>query len=144
MAFFPIPFHLPPLEGPAAPFWAAARDHKLVVQRCGGCRAWRHPPGPVCWRCRSPNAAFEPVSGRGEILSYTIVHQELLPELAGVGPYNVIVVALADAPDVHIVSNLVGAAREQLAVGAPVEVVFEDVDADITLPRFRLAAPAKT
>ncbi len=137
MAFFPIPFHLPSLEGPAAPYWAATREGRLVVQRCADCQAWRHPPGPVCWRCRSANAAFEPVSGKGEILSYTIVHQELVPELAGVGPYNVIVVSLAEAPDVHIVSNLVGTPNAEIAVGLPVEVVFEVVDAEVALPRFR-------
>jgi uncharacterized OB-fold protein len=139
MAFFPIPFHLPPLEGPFAAFWTAARARRLVVQRCADCGAWRHPPGAVCWRCRSANAAFEPVSGRGTILSYTVVHQELVPELAGAGPYNVIVVELQDIPDVHIISNLVGTANEAIAVGLPVEVIFEDVDDTVTLPRFRLA-----
>jgi uncharacterized OB-fold protein len=137
MGFFSQPFLLPRIGGYAAGYWQAAREHRLAIQRCADCGAWRHPPGPVCWRCRSFRHEYAPVSGRGEILSYTVVHQQLLPELAGVPPYNVIVVALEDARGVHIVSNLVDAPAEDLTVGLPVEVVFEDVSDEITVPRFR-------
>ena len=38
-----------------------------------------------------------------------------------------------------IFTNIDGAAWDDLAVGAPVEVVFEDVTDEVTLPKFRLA-----
>jgi len=53
-------------------------------------------------------------------------------------PYTVVVVALEETPGVRIVSNLVDAAPEELRVGLPVEVFFEDVSAEVTVPRFRV------
>jgi len=93
----------------------------------------------MCWACGSRKATFEAVSGRGNVLTYTIVHQELLPELAGAAPYNVVVVALSEMVNVHIVGNVIDVAAGDLTVGMTVEAVFEDVTPDITLPRFRRA-----
>ena len=137
MAFFPQQFFLPTIGGHAAGYWEAARAHRLALQRCADCGAWRHPPAPVCWRCRSFNYEYAPVSGRGTVFSYTFVHQELMPELAGATPYNVVLVELEEVPDLRLVSNLIDTPDAEIRVGLPVEVVFEDITEEVTLPRFR-------
>lgn len=136
--YFPAGMPLPAITDDTRPFWDACRRHALVVQRCAACGAFRHPPSPVCWRCRSFEHVWAPVAGTGTLFSYAVVHRAFLPELAAHVPYTVAVVALDDAPGVRLVSNVVGVEPGALRVGLPVEVVFEDVTPDVSLPRFRL------
>jgi uncharacterized OB-fold protein len=136
--YFPPTMPAPTVTGDTRPFWEACRRHELVVQRCAGCRALRHPPSPVCWRCRSFDHDWVAVSGRGTVFTHAVVHRAFLPELAAHVPYTVVVVALDDAPGVRVVSNLVDAAEGELAVGLPVEVWFDDVTAEVSVPRFRV------
>jgi hypothetical protein len=91
----------------------------------------------VCAACHSTDATWERVSGRGRVFSYTIVHHPVHPALAERVPYNVVLVELPDAGRVRIISNLVDVAPDDVRVGLEVEVTFEDIDADVTLPRFR-------
>ena len=60
---------------------------------------------------------------------------ELGQELADRVPYNVVVVELEEGPFFH--SNVVGCPNQAVHIGMPVEVVFDDVSEDVTLPRFR-------
>jgi uncharacterized OB-fold protein len=92
----------------------------------------------VCWQCRSFDHEWIASSGRATLFSYAVVHRAFLRSLADHVPYTVAVVALDDAPGVRLVSNVIEAAPETLAIGLPLEVVFEDVNADATVPRFRV------
>ena len=132
------PFPAPAVTDDTRPFWDACRRRELAVQRCAECGTFRHPPTPVCWHCRSFRHEWTRLSGRGTVFSYAVVHRAFLPELAEAVPYTVVVVSLDDAPGVRLVSNLVGAAPGELRVGLPVEVLFEDVSPEVTLPRFRV------
>lgn len=129
---------LPAITDDTRPFWDACRRRELVVQRCTACEAPRHPPSPVCWRCRSFAHAWIPVSGQGTLFSYAVVHRAFLPGLEGHVPYTLAVVALDDVPGIRLVSNLVDAEPAELRVGLPVEVLFEDVSPEVTVPRFRV------
>ena len=131
-------FPLPAVTDDTRPFWDGCRRRQLLVQRCSACATFRHPPTPVCWRCRSFAHEWVAASGRGTLFSYAVVHRAFLPSLAERVPYTVAVVALDDAPGVRLVSNVIGAAPETLAIGLPLEVVFEDVTAEVTVPRFRV------
>ena len=119
-----------------APFWAACREHRLLIQRCDGCGAWRFPPRPRCPICRADQASWQQASGRGAVFSFTVCHPPVLPAFADRTPYNVIVVRLEEGP--LLVSNLVDA---EATVGMPVEVCFVDVDNELTLPQFRPVPP---
>jgi uncharacterized OB-fold protein len=126
---------LPAITDDTRPFWDACRRHALVVQRCTGCGAFRHPPSPVCWRCRGFAHEWVPVSGRGTVFSYATVHRAFLPGLEAGVPYVVAVIALDDAPGVRLVSNLIDG---EPAIDLPVEVVFDDVSDTVSVPRFRV------
>ena len=130
-----IPRPLPEGDAALAPFFAAAREHRLVVQRCGGCGALRFPPRELCSGCLSTEASWTQVSGRGEIFSYNVMHQIYHPAFASEAPYAVVVVKLAEGP--KIISNLVDCPLEAIRIGMPVEVVFEEASPEITLPKFR-------
>ena len=51
--------------------------------------------------------------------------------------YYSTVIALEDAGGVRIISNLVEIEPGEVEVGLPVEVVWEDMSADLAVPRFR-------
>jgi uncharacterized OB-fold protein len=135
--FFPDAMPQPLADAITLPFWQAAAEHRLVVQRCTSCGRTRLPPAPLCPACRSADADWKQVSGRGEIYTYTTVHR---PIAAGQPlPTIIAVIALEDAGGVRIMSNLVGAKPEEIAIGLPVELVWEDMSADLAIPRFRPA-----
>jgi uncharacterized OB-fold protein len=135
MSTFPAAMPLPAITDDTRPFWDGCRRHELLVQRCTGCKTFRHPPAPVCWKCRAFAHEWVAVSGRGTVFTHAVVHRAFLPELAAHVPYTIVVVALDDAPGVRLVLNLIeGEAR----IGTAVEVVFEDVSADVAVPRFRV------
>ena len=132
-----FPDGMPPalVDATTLPFWRAAAEHRLVVQRCMGCGHVRLPPAPVCPECRCADADWKQLSGRGEVYTYTVVHR---PIAAGQQlPYVIAVIALEGAGGVRMISNVVGASPEELAIGLPVELVWEDMSTELAMPRFR-------
>ena len=126
---------LPDTDGELAPFLAAAREHRLVVQRCGGCDALRFPAREICNRCLSTAATWVDVSGRGEIFSFNVMHQVYHPAFATEVPYAVVVVKLEEGP--KITSNLIDFPIDRIRIGLPVEVMFRELSDAVTLPMFR-------
>ncbi|HVN39693.1 MAG TPA: Zn-ribbon domain-containing OB-fold protein [Myxococcota bacterium] len=132
-----FPDGMPPALADAItlPFWQAAAEHRLVVQRCARCGHTRLPPAPVCSECRADAADWKELSGHGEIYTYTIVHR---PVAAGQPlPTVIAVIALEDAGGLRMISNVVDASPEEIRIGMPVEVVWEDMSAELAIPRFR-------
>lgn len=129
---------LPAVDELTQPFWEAAARQQLVIQRCQECAYFNHPPRTVCDACQSQRLAFVPVSGRGRIYSYAVMHQ---PNIAGFEqdiPYLNLLIELDEQPRLLLVSYLPMAAKAPVHIGAAVEVYFEPVNAEITLPQFRL------
>jgi hypothetical protein len=129
----PVPEVTPELT----PFFAAARRRELHVQRCRGCGELRFPPRERCSACWSKEADWVKVSGRGEVWSFNVMHQVYHPAFADEVPYAVVLVKLAEGP--KILSNLLGVSPAEIRIGMPVRVVFEDVNDEVTLPKFRVA-----
>ena len=125
-----------PVPGPEdAPFWESCREHELRLQRCDDCGTFRYHPRARCPQCRSAHATWTAVRGTGTVASFTICYPPVLPAFADRAPYNAVVVQLDEGP--FMVSNLVDCPVDELAVGAPVEVVITRVDDGFALPLFR-------
>ncbi|MHB8670580.1 MAG: Zn-ribbon domain-containing OB-fold protein [Acidimicrobiales bacterium] len=135
---------LPEVDGDSAPFWEGAAAGELRMQACDGCGRGRFPPRPMCPWCRSLDASWSPMSGRGTVWSFAVPHPPLLPAFADLAPYVVVVVALDDDPTLRMVGNLVatpdGAINEvdpaTVRIGEPVQVVFQHAGEDVFLPRW--------
>jgi uncharacterized protein len=117
-------------------FWQGCRLGELRLPFCGECTRPHLPPGPVCPFCMSSELHWKPATGRGRISSWTVVHKAWFACFAEEVPYNVVQVELAEGP--RLTSNIVDLGRRPLVIGAPVEVVFDVVDQELALPRFRL------
>ena len=124
------------------PFWDAAKRGELALQRCQACRRFQHPPYATCVNCMAIDLQFEPVRGAGAIYSYTIMYHGGDKRFASAIPYASIIVELDDAPGALLAGNLLEAEYTQAKVGRRVEVVFQPLNDDFTLPQFRLAQSA--
>lgn len=120
-----------------APFWEGCRDRQLRFQRCRGCGRFRHPPIAGCPDCGNRDTDWVAVSGFGHVYTFTIVHHAVVPALASAVPYNAALIAIDDAPGVHLISNVIDAAPHELDIGMPVEVHWEEAASGVVLPRFR-------
>ena len=130
--------YLLPLADPETqPYWDALKQHELRIQRCTSCQTLRFPPHKICTNCYSENSEWEKLSGRGTLYTYIIVTQPVLPQWREAVPYNVIQVALEEAPEIQIMGNAVGVDDSQLKVGMPLEAVFDDVTPEDTILRWK-------
>ena len=120
------------------PFWDAAKERRLVAQRCSQCGYYNHPPRLMCDRCSSQNLEFAPLSGRGSIYSFTVMHQPSVAGFEAEVPYVNLVIELDEQAMLLMVSNLPRAELERVRIGGRVEVWFEDRGTNVVLPQFRL------
>jgi uncharacterized OB-fold protein len=130
---------LPTPDADSAPFWEGCKEHRLLAQRCARCGTLRWPPQGVCPACYSWDAAWQPVSERGTVASFVVVHQAP-PAFRDVAPYTIARITLDDTDgQVQILSNVVDCPWEEVRVGMLVQAVYDDVTPEITLPKFRPA-----
>lgn len=121
-----------------AEFWDAARQGRLVAQRCSSCGRFRHPPRPVCPHCHGLDHEVVELAGRGTVYSYALLHHPQNPRF----DYPV-VAALVDLDEgVRLVTNLVDVEPADVRIGLPVTVAFAPTDGDAAVPVFRPAAGA--
>ncbi len=127
----PVP--IPPIIWDNMGYWEGINRHELVFQRCKECGTWRHPPRPVCPKCRSFEKEWTPSTGKGAVYSW-VTYQES-PHPGFKAPYSVVLLEMEEG--VRLVSNMVDIKPEEISIGMPVEVVFEDIAEGLTLPKFR-------
>ena len=116
-----------------APYWRAAREHRLIIQRCSACGAHQFYPRPFCLSCDRDDA-LEWVDARGAARVNTVVtvHMKVLPELEP--PYQVAIVELAEGP--RMTTNIVGTAA---AIGDHVTLAWRERPEPLPpLPIFKL------
>ncbi len=131
-----------PLPRPSTesrPFWEAAREHRLVLQKCGACARFWFPPSRCCPHCRSAKNDWTEVKGTGKVFSFVTYHRLYHPGWERDLPYVVAVIELDEGP--RLLSTVTGIAAERVQCDMPVRVVFEDVTDDVTLPKFTPVNP---
>ena len=117
-------------------FWKGGLEGELRFLRCRGCSSYVHPPAPVCGDCLGRELEVAAVSGRAQLLPYTVNHQPWLPGFDP--PYVIAIVEIDEQPGLRLTTNLVNCAPEEIRIGMPVRVVFEQHD-DLAIPLFEPA-----
>ena len=122
-------------------FWDGLRRHELRIQRCQDCDQFYFFPRPFCPAegCRSLNVEWETVSGKGKLHTYVISERGFGP-WADDAPYVIAVVELDEGP--RMLTNLVGVEPDpkQLPADLPLEIFYDDVTDEVTLPKFQPAS----
>jgi len=117
------------------PFWDGCARGELLLQRCGECQAYRHPPSPICPRCLSEKHEWVAASGRGKVYTFVVVRETRARGWDKMVPYVLAVVALDEGP--RILTNLVNVAPEAVTIEMPVAVTFAELDGTTQLPLFQ-------
>ncbi len=117
------------------PFWEAAKQGRFLIQRCPSCGAHQFYPQSSCRRCLSEELEWMDAKGKGTIYSYTVIHRAPNRPFEPDVPYTVALVDLDEG--CRMLSNIVDVDPEDVRVGMPVEVVFEEITPEISLPKFR-------
>ena len=115
-------------------FWEGCRQGELRVQKCSNCGHIRH-LSPACPQCLKAEHEWVAASGRGTVYSWIVVHQRYNRAFEEDLPYNVTIVELDEGP--RMVTSLVNVENQDIKAGTPVEVVFDRVTEEITLPKFK-------
>ena len=118
------------------PFWDALAEGEVRLQHCADCGRWVYYPRRRCPGCLSDALAWERVSGKGRLYSYTVARQATHPAFGTDVPQMLAVVELDEG--VRLTTTLVDAAEADLVVGQEVEPVFDHGGDGMTLLRFRL------
>ena len=120
-------------------FWDGTAAGELRIQVCNACGAKRFPPGPACPDCGALGRGFEATSGRGTVFSYVVHRHPPVP-----GKELPIVIALIDLDEgVRMVGEVPGVEPGEIAIGTRLQIDYNRVDDELTLPIWRRAEPAE-
>jgi uncharacterized protein len=130
---------LPQADGVTRPYWESLKAHQMNIQKCNDTGKFFFYPRGLSPFTLSDNISWEPVNGKGAIHAFTIVHQNRAPGFVDELPYVVAMVELDEGP--RIMTNIIDVEPdpEHVKVGMQVEIVYEDINDEITLPKFRPA-----
>jgi uncharacterized OB-fold protein len=128
---------LPKLNADTKPFWDGCSDHELRFQKCTECGHVRWPPSIICPLCYSNQTKWIRASGKGKVFSFVVYHKAYHPAFEADLPYVVAIVELEEGP--HFLTNIVGCDPGAVSCEMPVDVVWEDVTEEFSLPKFRPA-----
>ena len=126
---------LPVLQPWSEPFWEGTRAHKLLIQECQACGVKIFYPRKACPECWSSELGWSAASGRGKVFSHTVTLGGVEAKFADDLPYVLAMVDLEEG--IRMMGNVVECDPEEVSIGMEVEVVFQQVTDEITLPQWR-------
>ncbi len=132
----PAPRILPPMTDDNRSFWSGGATGQLLIPRCQNCQRWSSPFAAACTACGG-SVVSEAVSGRATVFTYTLNSHQFHPD---VPPPNLIaIVVLDEQDDLRLATNLVHCEEEEVHIGMPVSVLFEQ-HGEVYYPVFAPAA----
>lgn len=126
---------LPVLDIDSGDFWNSCRKHEMALQQCLSCKSFRYPPRPLCPFCHSLETQWNRISGKGEVYVSLVMHRSYGPGWEQDVPYNISLINLDEG--IRMWSNVIGCPAEEVKIGDRVEISYDDVTNEITLPKFR-------
>jgi uncharacterized protein len=114
-------------------FWEAAREGRLLIQRCPACGDHQWYPRAHCLRCGGAPEWIE-ASGRGAVHTFTVVRRSTNPEFGEDTPYVFAIVELEEG--VRMATRIVGVEPDDVRCELPVRVVFAPDGDETPIPCF--------
>lgn len=124
------------------PYWEGCKLHELRLQHCSQCDTRQFYPRSICSSCSSSELDWVAVSGRGTVLTWTIVRHPVSHAYADEVPYIIALIELEEGP--VMMAQVIDCEPEAIQTGLPVDVCFEEWTGDITMPNFRLRSENRT
>jgi uncharacterized protein len=117
----------------AKPFWEAAAEGRLTLQRCPNSHLQFYPRSH-CRTCGSSDLDWINATGAGVLHTFSIVHRAGHEGFADRVPYVFAIIELDEGQ--RVTANIVNADLDQVRIGMPVRAVFSDRIGDYILPQF--------
>ena len=137
MADTPSGKPLPVITDMTRPFWTAAKNGKLVLQKCRRCATFQFHPKPWCIECGSRDLAWTQAKPLGTVYSYTVARTVAMNYPAWEADLPV-VTCLIDLDDgARMYAQVTDCPPERIRVGMRVQVHFEDISSEAGIPKFR-------
>ncbi len=126
---------LPQPDADTRPFWEGSKEHQLRFQKCRNCAHVRWPPSIICPMCYSSDTDWIAASGKGKVYTFAVFHRAYHKAFEKDIPYVTASVELEEGP--RLLTNIVGCAPGEVECDMPVEVVWEDIKEEFSLPKFK-------
>jgi len=120
-------------DADTAAFWNAAKERRLIVQRCTGCDQLRFPPADICFRCRCRDFKWNE-QRYATLHSWVVVVHPVSQAFADDVPFAIALVELA--PGVRMPTRIINVDPYSVYEGMPLEVTFKETEGGFILPEF--------
>lgn len=127
--------NMPTIEEETRPYWEGCKRGELLIQRCRVCKSYQFYPRGFCGECYGKDLEWAKSSGRGTVWTYTVTHRNRDPGFSHMVPYVMAYVELEEG--VKLLTNIVDCDPQSVYIDMPVEVKFEDLSTEITIPLFK-------
>jgi uncharacterized OB-fold protein len=114
-------------------FYKFLTQGKLMAGKCTQCGKIHLPPRPLCDNCFSQQFTWTEVSGKGKLLTFSVIHIAP-PQFQDLTPYAVGIVGLDNG--LRIPGMITGATQEQLRIGMDLTIDFGTRDNTQTWPQW--------
>lgn len=129
---------IPLKNGDNQPYWDAADQHELKLQKCAACRSFIHPPGPACPTCGNPETEWELLGSdiSATVYSYVVSYRPFLPGFQHDLPTIITVASLDAAPEVKLMANIINCDAKTVKIGMPLKMTWVNITEDRALPQW--------
>ncbi len=132
---------IPRATGDTQPFWDFCKQRELRFQKCSDCGTFRHYPRPMCGDCGSLKFEWVKSTGKGKVYTWVTAHRAFHPGFQDELPLPIVIIDVEDAPGVRMMGNFNdGTKATDLKAGMLVQVVFEQITPELTIPKFKKAS----
>ena len=133
-----------PITPETKPFWDGLREQKLMLPKCGDCGRAFFYPRIICPHCQSRNVGWIQGSGRGKLYSFEIAYQTISRAFKVKPPYVLAMIELEEGA--RMLSNLIDVEPDpkKIRCDMPVEIVYQKLTDEVTLPLFRPSLGGRT
>lgn len=127
---------LPEFRPETKPYWDACKRHEFVLPRSRTTNEFFFYPRAISpGEDMSEDIEWVKASGKATVWTYAIHHMGPTKAYKGEPPY---IVALVETEEgIKMMTNIVDCNPKDVYIGMDVEVVFDDVTPEVTLPKFR-------
>ena len=133
-----MPKPIPKPDSITEEYWTTVNNKQLVAQYCNDCQRYQHPPELLCHRCGQKHLQFLPLSGRGAIYSWQVMHDTRVKLMQEYQPFIIAIIEIEESSDILHLTNLPGSSIGEFEIGDPVEVDFEEIRPGKFIPQFRM------
>lgn len=127
---------LPEIRPETKPYWDACKKHELLIPKSKETgELFFYPRAMSPGDDMSEDIEWVKSKGKGKVWTFSIHHMGPSKAYKGDPPHVVALVEMDEG--VKMMSNIVDCDPHDVQIGMEVEVVFDDVTDDITLPKFK-------